>query len=651
MINQQVKYDVQDSDKCVTAIEMITYWASSSVSKEETDRWLPVICEVAIYWAEASSNHSYVTLSNALKDLNRSKQQSLLSRLKERYGVEGARAAFVLMESLMASHVRQDLLPLLNEQLTQTDYKPIDRPRLSMESQLFGAALIDRIIGIKTSDPLKPARVSGTLGYLALPLIGAGLSERERICFSSLMIDALAALHDQRLEPTQGFSPERLIITHRFELIAPLSKPTQLTPLHSPEIQNGDERTYSADVWSLARLLLSILTSKPFSTPPKRLWDSLPPDIAAPLKRAIHLKPQERFYSGKELRVVLNTPLKKWITQLNYEAQTQETAQDDQQSLEEALLSYEDFTEQEEKQQEVKVKKRRAEEKQLRLKHQRKMKVKQALSLLITSLVFYGIYYGIQSRYDAQEALMLEAIKKAEATRASLDLADLTYQTSLPEGLAELGFKWRSFTLEQLSQSQSAVAPFLISVSEVTEGQYQSCVEANVCVARTSTRDCPIKTKRDPKLPVTCVTFEEASTFAKYVGGTLPERGHWSAIMATQKPMTYPWGVTSPSPQHANLRYSDHIAATKLAPVCSASLGDSKQGLCDLIGNVHEWLVINFSSTVIDGKEKLTPLKVGFSGGGWLSPANYKPNGVAIVPKTMRGEDLGFRVIKELIEP
>lgn len=641
---------VNISERCAAALEMMAYWASSEVPKERPERWLSVMSEVASCWAMASAEDQYLRLRQGLDALGVSGQRSMLARLNERYGVEGARATFTVMEAVLASSQREGLSPLLNEQLAQLGGECVERPQLTEEQRLFGGAFIQRALSEKADEAIKPGRGSKLNGYMALPLIGAALNERERISFVSLMIDALAELHEQRLEPTQGFAPERLLITYRFELWAPRSKPTQLTPLFSPEVQRGEPRDYTADVWTITRLLLSVLTGKPLAASPVRLISGLPTDVAAPLKRALHPKAEERFYSGRELRVVLSAPLKKWLIQLAYEAQLQERPPEveGEQRLDEELLSYEDFSEQERREEEKRVQRRRAEELRLRHKLRRRMRGRQLFWLVVLGGIGVGAYYGLQSQRSAQNEALQQQVKSAERSRLDFDESDREYLRDLPKGLEELDFRWRSFKETQIMTSGAAVAPFLASVSEVTIAQYQQCVTAGSCAPTDNDTKCRAMKDLSPQAPMTCVTFKEANEFAGYVGGQLPNREHWSAMVHSESRAGYPWGEESPTPLHANLRYSDHIAPTALTPVCSAPLGDSTRGMCDLIGNVHEWVVMSYELNDAEDDSYGVPREVGLIGGGWLSSPNYRPAGVTVVPRMMRGEDLGFRVIKDL---
>jgi formylglycine-generating enzyme required for sulfatase activity len=158
------------------------------------------------------------------------------------------------------------------------------------------------------------------------------------------------------------------------------------------------------------------------------------------------------------------------------------------------------------------------------------------------------------------------------------------------------------------------VSPFSISVSEVTVKQYRQCVQAGGCEAPSDrSKRCTYHPSKRDKLPMNCVSWSDARRFAKWVGGELPSEVEWEyAARSEGKFTTFPWGdqaidcdyavsMRAPKLKRSKKRRpetqskgGERCGPWRASQVCSLPKGMSKQGVCDLIGNLAEWTLDEF---------------------------------------------------------
>jgi formylglycine-generating enzyme required for sulfatase activity len=146
---------------------------------------------------------------------------------------------------------------------------------------------------------------------------------------------------------------------------------------------------------------------------------------------------------------------------------------------------------------------------------------------------------------------------------------------------------------------------FYISKTEVTVAQYQTCVDAGDCVAPLSGGSCTWNKPNALDQPITCVDWNQARDFARWIGGDLPTETQWEYAAkggACENP-TYPWGERAPSCLLANYNRPngnyDNLCHPDLLNVCSLTPGNSKDGLCDMLGNVSEWTLDEYADNYV----------------------------------------------------
>ena len=185
---------------------------------------------------------------------------------------------------------------------------------------------------------------------------------------------------------------------------------------------------------------------------------------------------------------------------------------------------------------------------------------------------------------------------------------------------------------------------FWIMQTEVTNAQYAQCIAAGACSTPANDR------WRDAAYgdhPVTGVDWNQADTYAQWVGGRLPTEAEWEKAARGVDDRTYPWGETPPAADLVNCCgfFDDTM------PVGSYPAGASDYGVLDMAGNVWEWTADWYASDYYNWSPAQNPAgpasgdaRVQRGGSAWndaniVRVANRGWNHPAVQPW-----NLGFRV-------
>jgi formylglycine-generating enzyme required for sulfatase activity len=144
-----------------------------------------------------------------------------------------------------------------------------------------------------------------------------------------------------------------------------------------------------------------------------------------------------------------------------------------------------------------------------------------------------------------------------------------------------------------------------IDQTEVTRAAYQACVQAGVCAEAPESclledipgrdhakalKDC---LKDSQFLPVDCVHWDQAAAYCAWVGKRLPSEAEWEKAARGEDRRPYPWGDNAPDCSRAIMAdpaLAEGCGCSGPAPVCSRLAGNSSLGVCDMAGNVMEWV-------------------------------------------------------------
>jgi formylglycine-generating enzyme required for sulfatase activity len=170
---------------------------------------------------------------------------------------------------------------------------------------------------------------------------------------------------------------------------------------------------------------------------------------------------------------------------------------------------------------------------------------------------------------------------------------------SIPGGTFEMG----SGNSDEGLKHSVAVKGFQMAKTEVTVAQYKACVAAGAC-SDTGVASCGQYGNWDKgdrgNHPMNCIDWSQAGAVCKWVGGRLPSEAEWEyAARSGGKNREYPWGDQEATCERAVMKGNgnDGCGQDRTWPVCSKTSGNTAQGLCDMAGNVWEWVQDIYQST------------------------------------------------------
>ncbi len=144
------------------------------------------------------------------------------------------------------------------------------------------------------------------------------------------------------------------------------------------------------------------------------------------------------------------------------------------------------------------------------------------------------------------------------------------------------------------------VNAFQLTLHEVTVAEYGACAKVGRCsltgLGKTEASNWgkPLRASH----PINDVTWEQAKAFCTWAGGRLPTEAEWElAARAGGRNQSYPWGNDDATCELAVLHDGDLAGCRKEStwPVCSRAPGTTVQGVCDLAGNVAEWVADRYA--------------------------------------------------------
>jgi len=114
---------------------------------------------------------------------------------------------------------------------------------------------------------------------------------------------------------------------------------------------------------------------------------------------------------------------------------------------------------------------------------------------------------------------------------------------------------------------------------------------------------------------INCISWSRAQEVCRRMGKRLPTEMEWEKAARGTDGQPYPWGKEDPDCEHAVLSVCGDVNYARKP--CTRPKGNSPYGLCDMIGNVGEWVI----SARDEGPDDIHIYK----GGSFIYPYNPSP--------------------------
>lgn len=151
------------------------------------------------------------------------------------------------------------------------------------------------------------------------------------------------------------------------------------------------------------------------------------------------------------------------------------------------------------------------------------------------------------------------------------------------------------------------IKTFQMAETVVTVEQYAECVDKGACTKPHPgySNYCNWGKPGRRKYPVNCVDWNQAQAYAKFKGARLPSEAEFEyAATSGGRNQKYPWGNQEPTHELAVFNTNSTMR------VCSKPNGNTAQGLCDMSGNVRQWVQDTYQTyegAPVDGSAVETP--------------------------------------------
>lgn len=211
---------------------------------------------------------------------------------------------------------------------------------------------------------------------------------------------------------------------------------------------------------------------------------------------------------------------------------------------------------------------------------------------------------------------------------------------------------------DELPAHEVSLDSFWIDQTEVTNAQYNRCVDAGACRRSNLANNSSFN---GPDQPVVGVTWFAAEAYCLWAGGQLPTEAQWEYAARGPDNLLYPWGnsfrgnLANYCDANCGADWKDDIfddGFELTAPVGSYPDGASWVGALDMAGNVWEWTADWYDADYYANSEDQNPTgpRTGNEkvprGGAWINIANgMRTADRHNVQPTSSQNEIGFRCL------
>jgi sulfatase modifying factor 1 len=197
----------------------------------------------------------------------------------------------------------------------------------------------------------------------------------------------------------------------------------------------------------------------------------------------------------------------------------------------------------------------------------------------------------------------------------------------------------RAAFADEAPEHRVSLSSFWIDLTEVTNRQYQRCVEAGTCEPPEDLNSMAgegyFGEAHFEDYPVIWVRWDQADVYCRWAGGRLPTEAEWEYAARGPQGWLFPWGDAF---DPARLNYCDRRCPlgpndpahddgyAETSPVGNYPSGRSWCGALDMAGNVREWVADGYGPYAADRADNPLGAPAGDSkiprGGSWLDLAD-----------------------------
>ncbi len=143
---------------------------------------------------------------------------------------------------------------------------------------------------------------------------------------------------------------------------------------------------------------------------------------------------------------------------------------------------------------------------------------------------------------------------------------------------------------------------YLIDRTEVSVGEYRTCVDAGACSATgtdgyewkgqpfTKSVTCNFGKPKKSAHPINCVDHAQAEAYCRFRRRRLPSEAEWEKAARGTDRRPFPWGSDKPTCELVALRFQGTECVGTTQPVSTKPSGASPFGALHMAGNVAEWV-------------------------------------------------------------